>query len=84
MSKLDIWDMNDPRNSVYAYKKGGSAPQQPIIAPTAPVEEASVEIEDEDKKKKASTGKSTLKIPLPTATGAGANVSGATGSGLKV
>ena len=50
-----------------AHKKGAPTPEPaPLIAPTAPVEEASVEIEDsdEDKLKKIRTGKSSLKLPL--------------------
>lgn len=44
--------------------KGSTPKPPPMIAPTAPVEEASVEIENNDKKKKARTGKSSLKMPL--------------------
>jgi len=49
-----------------AHKKGGSAPDPaPLIAPTAPVEEASVEIDEaEDETTKLKTGKSSLKLPL--------------------
>jgi len=52
------------------YRKGGgkgSSPQiapAPMVAPTAPVEEASVEIEDDAAKKKLETSKKQLKIPL--------------------
>lgn len=45
-------------------------PPPPVIAPTAPVEEASVEV-DEDQKKKTKTGKSSLKVPLTTSSETG-------------
>jgi len=58
--------------------KGGKAKEpekQPLIAPTAPVEEASVEIgDDEDKKKKTKTGKSALKLPLADTASTGLKV----------
>lgn len=46
--------------------KGASAPApMPLIAPAAPIEEASVEIDDSaNKKKKLQTSKSSLKLPL--------------------
>ena len=44
--------------------KGGGAPTPPpMVAPAAPVEEASVEIDDEQDKK-LKTSKKSLKIPL--------------------
>jgi hypothetical protein len=46
-------------------------PEQETVAPTAPVEEASVEIGDEDKKKRARTGKAKLKVPMSTKTSTG-------------
>ena len=45
-------------------KKGGAPAQQPMVAPSAPVEEASVEIDDENAKNKLKTSKQSLKIPL--------------------
>ena len=45
---------------------------QPLIAPSAPVEEAGVEIGDEGDAKKVS-GKSTLKVPLAKAENVGLN-----------
>lgn len=71
------WDMLDPRNLEFSFKGGGkgSAPAPaPIIAPTAPVEEASVEIDEETKKDKLNTGKSTLKIPMAISEKAGLKV----------
>ena len=72
------WDMLDPRNLEFSFKGGGkgSAVQTPapIIAPTAPVEEASVEIDEETKKDKLNTGKSTLKIPMAISEKAGLKV----------
>lgn len=47
-----------------------SAPPQKIVAPTPPVEEASVELDDESKKRKP-TSKGNLKIPLAEADTAG-------------
>lgn len=58
------------------YGGGSKAPDvpapQPLIAPSAPVEEAGVEIGDEGDKKKVS-GKSTLKVPLAKAENVGLN-----------
>jgi len=51
-------------------------PQQPIVAPTPAVEEASVEMEDEDKKKRLSSGKGTLKTLIRTSAGTGLNLLG--------
>ena len=56
------------------YNKKGGAEAQPIIAPTTPVEEASVKLSEDDEKKKLAGGKSTLKIPLSTSTGVGLKV----------
>ena len=60
----------------YLYKggKGMMPAPQPIVAPTAPVEEASVEIEEDDAKKKLKTGKSSLKMPIKTTTDTGLKV----------
>jgi hypothetical protein len=44
--------------------KGSAPAAQPMINPTPPVEEASVEIEDDATKKKLDTSKKQLKIPL--------------------
>lgn len=48
------------------YNKGkGAAPAPlPQVAPTAPVEEASVEIDKDADKKKLKTTKESLKIPM--------------------
>ncbi len=49
------------------YKKDApDMEQMPMVAPTAPVEEASVDVgdEDDDDKKKLKTSKKSLKIPL--------------------
>jgi hypothetical protein len=73
----DEWDMLDPRNLEFSFKGGGkgSAPAPaPMVAPTAPVEEASVEMDDEEKTKKANTGKSTLKVPMEISEKAGLKV----------
>jgi len=59
------------------YNKGGkgSAPAPlPQVAPTAPVEEASVEIDDADAKNKLKTSKESLKIPLANTVNAGLKV----------
>ena len=56
----------------FAFKKGGSAPEpQPVVAPVAPIEEASVELDEDDKKKKLKTGKSSLKMPTKIADNVG-------------
>lgn len=53
-------------------KKSPKMPEpQPMVAPSAPVEEASVEIEENDKKKKLKTGKSSLKMPITMAKNTG-------------
>lgn len=55
------------------HSKGSPAPTpQPLIAPSAPIEEAGVEIGDDKDKKKVS-GKSTLKVPLAKAENVGLN-----------
>ncbi len=66
---IDLYDMNHPLNVNVAYKKGGQPVEQtPLISPTAPVQEASVEIGadefDDDAKNKSKGGKGELKIPL--------------------
>ena len=59
-----LLDGGDLFASTTFHKGKGKGPvQPPMVAPTPPVEEASVEIED-SKKKKARTGKSALKMPL--------------------
>jgi hypothetical protein len=74
----DEWDILDPRNLEFSFKgggKGSSAPAPaPVVAPTAPVEEASVEIDEETKKDKLNTGKSTLKVPMAISEKAGLKV----------
>ena len=52
---------------VYAKGGKGAVPEPaPLVQPTPPVEEASVEIEDSDEEKlsKIRTGKGSLKLPL--------------------
>lgn len=72
------------------YKGGkGSAPKpQPIIPPSAPVQDASVELEtedDENKTDKNKSSKSSLKVPLEISEKAGlSNVSSGGTTGLKV
>lgn len=45
--------------------KGAAPAPMPLVAPAAPIEEASVEIDDSaNKKKKLQTSKSSLKLPL--------------------
>lgn len=46
-------------------------PEQETVAPTAPVEEASVDIGDEEKKKRTRTGKSKLKVPTISSSNTG-------------
>ena len=61
----------------YALLHGGgkAAPSaQPMIAPTAPVEEASVEIDNMADKKKLKTTKESLKIPLAETVNTGLKV----------
>jgi len=61
--------------TVYRGGGKGSAPApQPLIAPTAPVEEAGVEIDDESDKKKIKSTKQSLKVPLTAAPNTGLNV----------
>lgn len=58
-------------------KGGTTTVEQPIVAPTPPVQDdASVEqsSEQEDLKKKAKEGKGSLKIPLATDVGTGLKV----------
>lgn len=59
-------------------KGGGSQTvvEQPIVVPTPPVEDASVEMssEQEDAKNKAKQGKGKLKIPLATEVDTGLKV----------
>lgn len=61
-------------------------PPQPIVAPPAPVQEASVELDAEEKEtnkdKKQNTSKSSLKVPLAVSEKAGLNIGSATGTGL--
>ena len=62
-----LWKLLGESPMVYAKGGGkGAAPQAPVpmVAPTAPVEEASVAIEDDPAKKKLETSKKQLKIPL--------------------
>lgn len=76
MKIYNKYDMEDFRNLEFSFKGGkGAAPTPPpVIAPTAPVEEASVEIDDDDENKRLRTGKSSLKMPLATATDTGLKV----------
>lgn len=76
-----------PANAIQYYmvlnKNGkGATVSQPVIAPTPPVEDASVELEEDDNIKK-NTGKSSLKIPLSTSSNTALNTS-STSTGLKV
>lgn len=60
---------------VLVYKGGkGTPPPTTAVAPTPPVEEASLEIEDPDKKKKLETGKSSLKMPMAPAKDTGLKI----------
>jgi hypothetical protein len=64
--------------------KGGSAPAPaPVVAPTAPVEEASVKLDEDEDLKKKRTGKGSLKIPLSTSKTTGLSNT-ASDTGLKV
>ena len=54
--------------------KGAAPAPLPQIAPTAPVEEASVEIDDADAKNKLKTSKESLKIPLANTVNTGLKV----------
>lgn len=60
----------------------GATVSQPVVAPTPPVEDASVEL-DEDADIKKKTGKSSLKIPLSTSSNTALNTS-TSSTGLKV
>lgn len=75
-----------PANAIQYYmvlnKKGGQPVTQPVVNPTPPVEDASVELEEDDNIKKK-TGKSSLKIPLSTSSNTALNTS-STSTGLKV
>jgi hypothetical protein len=73
MKIYNKYDMEDFRNLEFSFKKGAAPTPPPTVAPTAPVEEASVEIED-DENKRLRTGKSSLKMPLATATDTGLKV----------
>ena len=80
--------VDDSLFDCYGGGKGGAsyeAPEpQPIVAPTTPVEEASVELDEEDDKKKLSTGKESLKIPLTTSPTTGLSAASGSGSGLGI
>lgn len=53
----------------------GAAPEPvPMVAPTAPVEEASVEIDDDVDKKKVKSTKQSLKVPLTAAPDTGLSI----------
>jgi hypothetical protein len=91
--KLDLETMEYIDTSVISCFGGpkGNPPADPvpIIAPTPPVEEASVQMEDEDSTDKTKTSKKSLKVPLQTSQNAGlsntSNVGGRTTlAGLKV
>ena len=56
---------------------------QPIVSPTPPIEEASVELDEEEKEKKTNSGKGQLKVPLSVGEKAGLNI-GNGSSGLSV
>ena len=53
--------------------KGAPAPL-PAVAPTVPVEEASVEIDDEDATNKLKTSKQSLNVPLANTVDTGLKV----------
>lgn len=70
----------------YGGGKGASyqAPEpQPIVSPTPPIEEASVEPDEEEKEKKTNSGKGQLKVPLSVGEKAGLNT-GSNSDGLSV
>lgn len=70
----------------YGGGKGGSyqPPEpQPIVSPTPPIEEASVELDEEEKDKKTNSGKGQLKVPLSVGEKAGLNT-GSNSDGLNV
>ena len=70
----------------YGGGKGASyqAPEpQPIVSPTPPIEEASVELDEEEKEKKTNSGKGQLKVPLSVGEKAGLNT-GSNSGGLNV
>lgn len=70
----------------YGGGKGASyqAPEpQPIVSPTPPIEEASVEPDEEEKEKKTNSGKGQLKVPLSVGEKAGLNT-GSNSDGLNV
>ena len=79
-----------PANAIQYYmvlnkgggKGGTTTVTQPVVNPTPPVEDASVELEEDDNIKKK-TGKSSLKIPLSTSATTALNTS-STSTGLKV
>ena len=75
MKIYDRYEGLDFRNLEFSYKKNQAQPvQQPLVAPTAPVEEASVEIDDDDIESRARTSKSSLKMPLATASDTGLRI----------
>ena len=71
----------------YGGGKGGVTYQppepQPIVSPTPPIEEASVELDEEEKEKKTNSGKGQLKVPLSVGVKAGLNTGNNSG-GLNV
>ena len=71
----------------YGGGKGGGSYQppepQPIVSPTPPIEEASVELDEEEKEKKTNSGKGQLKVPLSVGEKAGLNI-GSNSGGLNV
>jgi len=58
--------------------RGGGKGSQPAevaqVAPTAPVQEASVEIDDPEAKNKLKTSKQSLKVPLATTVDTGLKI----------
>jgi len=54
--------------------KGAAPEPAPMVAPTAPVEEASVEIDDDVDKNKVKSTKQSLKVPLTAAPDTGLSI----------
>lgn len=69
----------DGLSIAFAHKGGGKSappppPPQQQVAPTPPVEEASVKLEEDEGNKKLRTGKQKLKLPMSNTASTGLKV----------
>ena len=68
--------------------KGATVSAQPIVAPSAPIDDASVQLSEDDNesatKKKLKEGKGSLKIPLASQSLNSGTTTSSSNTGLKV